>query len=212
MPYDPNKHQRRSIRLKGYDYTQAGAYFLTICVYERECRFGEVMDDLVCLNGYRRIAQRKWERWPARFNNIALDAFIVMPNHVHGIILIADQSVGKGTAGVGDANVLKEPRRAPTSRELTSWIEPAVPLLPNNPQNIEQFGKPVPGSIPTIVRSYKSAVSRRIHRLRGTPAGPVWQRNYYEHVVRNEADLHCIQAYIQSNPAHWTADRLHPGA
>jgi REP-associated tyrosine transposase len=89
---------------------------------------------------------------------------------------------------------------------------PAVPPLPNNPQNIEQFGKPVPGSIPTIVRSYKAAVSLRIHRLRGTPAGPIWQRNYYEHVVRSETDLHRIQAYIESNPARWAVDRLHPDA
>jgi REP-associated tyrosine transposase len=117
MPNDPNKYQRRSIRLKGFDYTQAGAYFITICAGERECLFGEVADGLVCLNGYGRIAQREWERLPARFKNIALDAFVVMPNHVHGIILITDESGCRGTAGHFQNVGPQETCRAPTAEQ-----------------------------------------------------------------------------------------------
>jgi putative transposase len=195
MPYDPHKHRRHSIRLKGFDYTQSGAYFLTICVYEQECLFGEVVAGLMRMNNYGRIAQREWERLPARFKNIALEASVVMPNHVHGIIVIADESEGVGA-------------RQGISKTL-AHNGPAVPL-PDNPQNIEHFGRPVPGSIPTIVRSYKSAVSLRINRIRAMSTGPIWQRNYYEHVIRNEADLSRLRAYIQANPARWAADRLHP--
>lgn len=201
MPYNPQQHQRRSIRLKGYDYTQAGAYFITICTGEQECLFGEVIDGLMCLNDCGRIVHREWGRLPARFKNIALDAFVVMPNHLHGIVLIMDESRDRGTT-VG--------ARQGISKTL-AHKRPAAPLR-GPPQSVEQFGRPVPGSIPTIVRSYKSAVSFRIHRLRDTPTGPVWQRNYYEHVIRNEADLRRIQAYIKTNPARWMADRLHPGA
>jgi putative transposase len=191
----PHKHQRRSIRLKGYDYTQSRAYFLTICVYEQECLFGEVVAGLMRINDYGRTAQREWERLPARFKNIALEAFVIMPNHIHSIIVIADES---GRVGA----------RQDISETL-AYNRPAVPL-PDNPQNIEHFGRPVLGPIPTIVRSYKSAVSLRINHIRAMSKGPIWQRNYYEHVIRSEADLSRLRAYIQANPARWAADRLHP--
>jgi REP-associated tyrosine transposase len=174
---------------------------ITFCVYEQECLFGEVVASLMRINDYGRIAQREWERLPARFKNIALEAFVVMPNHVHGIIVIADKSGGVGA-------------RQDISKTL-AHNRPAVPLR-DNPKNIEHFGRPVPGSIPTIVRSYKSAVSLRINRIRAISTEKIWQRNYSggyrsaEHVIRSEADPSRLRAYIQANPARWAADPLHP--
>lgn len=176
MPYNPDIHHRRSIRLPGYDYAQPGAYFVTLCTQQRECLFGEIMDGAMRLNDAGRIVAREWCRTAALRQNLALDAWVVMPNHLHGILVIPD---GRGTM-----------HRVPT---------------------MERFGQPVSGSIPTVIRSFKAAVSRHLNRLHGTPAAALlWQRNYWEHVIRDEADLHRIREYIQNNPACWELDALHP--
>ena len=168
------RRHRRSIRLLGYDYSQAGAYFVTVCAHDRMCLFGEIADGKMRLNEAGRIVQQCWNQIPEHFPHVELGEFIVMPNHVHGIVVIAE------TPNVGARH--------------------AVPLP-------EKFCKPVPGSIPTIVRSFKSAVTKRINEMRGTPGVPVWQRNYYEHVIRNDESLHCIREYIINNPLQWDMDR-----
>jgi REP element-mobilizing transposase RayT len=184
MKYDPDKHHRKSIRLRGYDYTQAGAYFITICVQNRECVLGDIVNGEVQLSEWGQVVQMEWDQLPQRFPNIDIDALAIMPNHVHGIVVIP-----------GDRSTA---RRAPTA-------------------TIEQFGQPVPGSIPTVVRSFKSAITKRINELRGTPGVPFWQRNYWEHVVRDEIDLNRIRQYIENNPRRWHEDQLnlivppHPG-
>ncbi|MCP9441172.1 MAG: hypothetical protein NNA20_01135 [Nitrospira sp.] len=165
---------RRSLRLKGYDYSRPGAYFVTIVTQNRACLFGEVVDGAMRLNEIGKIVRQCWLDIPAHFAHTELDEFVVMPNHVHGIIVIID---GRGTAC-----------RAPT----------------------EQFGRPVTGSIPTVIRSFKSAVTTHITQQRGTPGAPVWQRNYYEHIIRNEGELHGIREYITNNPLQWAMDREHP--
>lgn len=192
MRYDPEKHRRRSIRLKGYDYTQAGAYFITLCTYERQCLFGEVVDGVMRLNQLGLIVREEWIKTALLRPRVVLDAFVVMPNHLHGIIVLND--ICRGTR-----------QRAPT-----------VPRAPKTPvqqcPTTEQFGKPTSDSIPTIVRSFKSATTKRINALRATPGAPVWQRNYYEHIVRNEHDLERIRQYIAENPARWHLDRENPHA
>jgi putative transposase len=173
MPkFDPKIHHRRSIRLPGYDYTQAGAYFVTIVTHNREMLFGEVVDGEIRLNEFGEIAKREWERLRKRFRHIELGAFIIMPNHVHGIIIIHDN--GRGTA------------------------------------DNENFGKPVSGSIPTMVRSYKSAVALRINYARPGDSTPVWQRNYHERIIRNDREMGNIWRYIQSNPVMWADDNENP--
>ena len=134
MRYDPDKHHRRSIRLKGYDYSQIGAYFITICTQNRECLFGKIVDGKMVLNPFGRIVADEWTKTALIRDEIKLDEWVVMPNHFHGIVVVTNC---RGTA-----------RRAPT---------------------VERFGKPVSGSIPTIVRSFKSAVTKRINELRQTP-------------------------------------------
>ena len=184
---------RCSIRLKEYDYSQPGAYFITICTHQREHLFGEIVDGVMKLSEYGQIAQEEWQKIASIRSEIELGEFVIMPNHFHGIIWIVD---GRGTARCrGTA------RRAPTGvlGETSADFTPTY----------EQFGKPVVGSIPTIVRAFKSAVSRRINLARGTPGRPVWQRNYWEHIIRDEQDLHNAQAYILNNPAQWESDELH---
>ena len=186
-------HHRRSIRLREYDYAQAGAYFITICTHQREHLFGEIVDGVMQLNEFGVIAQEEWQKTALIRSEIELGEFVIMPNHFHGIIWIVD---GRGTA-----------RRAPTTRRAPTGVlgETSADFTPT----YEQFGKPVVGSIPTIVRAFKSAVSRRINLARCTPGKPVWQRNYWEHIIRDEKDLTNAQAYILNNPARWESDELH---
>lgn len=207
MPkFDPQKHHRKSIRLPGYDYTQAGAYFVTIVTHQRENIFGEVVNGEMRLNGFGEIAKREWERLPKRFKHIELGAFVIMPNHVHGIIIIHDN--GRGTADFPNQNNPQDPRRAPTADSSNQ----------NNPQDLrraptadnENFGKPVSGSIPTMVRSYKSAVALRINYARPGDSTPVWQRNYHERIIRNDREMGNIWRYIQSNPVLWANDNENP--
>lgn len=173
MKYVPGRFYRRSIRLKGYDYSRAGSYFVTICTQNRECLFGEIKDGAMSLNNAGQIVAEEWMKSADIRNGIELDEFVVMPNHLHGIIVIC-----KGTA-----------RRAPTA---------------------EQFGAPVAGSLPTIIRSFKSAIAKRVNKMRQTPGAKLWQRNYYEHIIRNENELHGIRQYIVNNPSKWGYDRENP--
>ena len=135
VKFDPQKHHRRSIRLKGHDYSSAGGYYVTIVAWQREFLFGEVVNKEMILSRFGLVAKQQWEKLPKRFPNIELGAYMIMPNHMHGIILITN---GRGTAGSLRDLDEKSSRRAPTH---------------------EQYQKPVQGSIPTIIRSYKSAVS-----------------------------------------------------
>jgi putative transposase len=184
--YDPQKYHRRSIRLPNYDYSQSGAYFVTIVTWHRECLFGEVVDGEMVISKFGLVAKQQWEKLPQRIPTIELGEYAIMPNHMHGIIVI---TYGKGTAGNPNDLDSESSRRAPTH---------------------EQFQKPVKGSIPTIVRSYKSAVSYRINLMRGTQDIPVWQRNYYEHIMRNEQDLQNKTDYIEANPMLWDQDEENP--
>ena len=183
--YDPTKHHRRSIRLPGYDYTQPGAYFVTICTHNREPLFGHVVNGEMVLNAWGRIVWEEWFRTAQLrpYEELFEDEFVVMPNHVHGIIWI-----------VGDNNVGAQRRCAPT--------KPGG-VTPNNV---------APGSLGAIVRAFKSAVTKRINALRGTPGARVWQRNYYEHIIRNERALNAIRRYIAENPQRWHLDRYNPTA
>jgi putative transposase len=173
VKFDSQKHHRRSIRLKEYDYAQPGGYFVTIVTYQRDLFFGEIMDEEMVLNDFGKIADECWRAIPEHFPNVELGAYVVMPNHVHGIITITD---GRGTI-----------YRAPTQ---------------------EQFQKPVTGSIPTIIRTYKSAVTRIIGREHNTTG--IWQKNYYEHIIRNHEDWDRIHRYIESNPSMWAEDEENP--
>lgn len=164
--------QRHSIRLKGYDYSQNGAYFVTVCTFEKKCLLGNVINGQILLNEFGIIVKHEWLKTGELHENVVLDEYIVMPNHFHCIILI------EGTA-----------RRAPT---------------------IERYGHPTVNSLPTIIRSFKSAVTKQIHQILQTSIQPVWQRNYYEHTIRDENDLNMIREYIINNQLKWEFDSENP--
>jgi putative transposase len=177
MTYNPDKHHRRTIRLADYDYSREGAYFVTICVHDRECLFGEIVGGEMRLNGLGKIALRTWEDLPNHYGQIELDEFVVMPNHVHGIIVI----VGAGLVRAGF-------KPAPTQSAPTGKTH----------------------GLPEIVRGFKTFSSRRINELRNNPGSPVWQRNYYERVIRNDGELSRAREYIVNNPLKWEEDKENP--
>ncbi|MCS6795586.1 MAG: transposase [Raineya sp.] len=204
MPYDPNKHHRRSIRLKGYDYSLSGAYFVTICTYQRECLLGQILNKQVHLSEYGKIVEYTWYDLPNHNAYIELDAFVIMPDHVHGIIVIRDDIMG---VGVGS-----EP--TPTPNEPTpTIIMPEPTVTPNEPTpTIITPTEPTPNTNPSknkkhplseIVRQFKTFSARRINELRQTKGVPVWQRNYYERIIRDEKEFLAVQRYIYNNPLNW---------
>ncbi len=170
MPENSRFH-RRSIRLQSYDYRSNGAYFVTICTHQRECMLGEIAADVFSLSGYGEIVAEVWCDLPDHYPNVELDAFVVMPNHIHAVIVIID------TVG---AELSSAPTRAK-----------------HNP-------------LSEIVRGFKAFSARRINELRNSPGNPVWQRNYYDHIVRSEKSLNAIREYILFNPARWASDRENP--
>ena len=182
-PPEPNHPGRRSLRLLAYDYRQPGAYFVTVCTQGRLPLFGAIPGSQMHLNEAGRIAANCWAAIPNHHPHAQIDTFVVMPNHIHGIIFITNDH---RTVGATHASPL--PHASPRRRGRG----------------------PAKGSIGAIVGSYKSAVSKQINRLAGTFGGQTWQRNYYEHVIRNDTALHEIRQYILNNPAKWNEDPENP--
>jgi REP element-mobilizing transposase RayT len=164
---------RQSIRFPKFDYSQNGVYVITISTIRKICIFGDVIKGKMILNDIGLETQRCWKEIPAHFADVALLDYIVMPNHVHGII------------------VLKYNRRADTACRVPTE------------GNFESFSKPTVNSIPTIIRSYKSAVTRAVNQKFPRMESRVWQPRYYESIIRNSKELHNVIDYIRSNPANW---------
>ena len=214
VTYDPSKHHRRSIRLKDYDYGQPGAYFVTICTHRHVSLFGDVMDGTMCLNGYGRVAETCWKALPVHFSHVLLDTFVVMPNHMHGLIVITSRcenryagGVGDGT-GKGEASAIRATQVPEAESEMDAAVVPDVsdasPLQAARPTGTHS------GSLGAIIQNFKSTATRKINRRRGTPGAPLWQRGYYEHIIRNERALDCIRQYIVENPLRWHFDKNFP--
>ncbi len=181
MPESPSPFlQRRTPRLRDYDYAQEGAYFVTICTHNHGYLFGKVVDEKMQLNVWGQIAESCWQAISNHFPHVELDVYVIMPNHMHGIVFIMDRP--SGASSTAD--------------------EPYTP---------ERYGKPIAGSLSTIVRSYKSVVTRQINALRGNSDRKIWQGRYYDHIIRNETALDKIRGYIIHNPAKWEVDKLYAG-
>ncbi len=166
--FDPEIHHRRSVRLGGYDYSAPGTYFVTICAHGKQHLFGEVVDGEMVLSRFGKFVSEEWLRSERIRTEIQMDAYVVMPNHLHGIVRIADI----GAHG-----------RAPLPR-----------------------AKRQPRSLASFLAGFKSASASRINQMRGTPGVPVWQRNYFEHIVRDPQELAVIREYISTNPLRWAQD------
>jgi REP element-mobilizing transposase RayT len=181
--YNPDIHHRRSIRMKGYDYSRPGVYFITLCVQGRECLFGEIVDGRMHTNQYGSIVQTEWTKTAEIRRDVILGEFVIMPNHFHGILRIVGDAGGRINNQVGD-RVKGDRQVAPTG--------------------------PKTKSVGAIMAGFKSAVTKRINTMRDTPGVPVWQRNYFEHIIRDNTDYNQIAEYILTNPQRWKEDRLNP--
>jgi REP element-mobilizing transposase RayT len=185
MPYNPSLHHRHSIRLKGYDYSLAGMYFITICCQEMVCRFGKIKNGEMVLNDAGMVAQQCWLEIPRHFPHVILHEYVVMPNHVHGIIVLADTVVGaKNFSPVSIS-----------CGENGIWAKNFSPLPP----------PPLHGTsrtIGSIIRGFKIGVTKQL-------GFSIWQRNYYEHIIRNELAYQNISNYIMRNPEKWQNDKFY---
>ncbi len=201
------------MRLLGFDYANPGAYFVTICAHRRMPIFGKVWAGRVHLTHAGRIAWDCWLALPGHSDGVTLDVFVVMPDHVHGILVIGGEAgrrngrtPGSDTGAASGADVVAT--RAPIVGDRRApdvvGAQHAAPLrcpapAPNHPGG----NGPYPGSLGTIIRSYKSAVTHRINLMRETPGARIWQRNYYERILRTQSDQESARWYVRTNPDRW---------
>jgi len=185
MDYNPDIHKRKSIRLKDYDYSSIGEYFVTICTKDKECYFGDVEDENVQISGIGRIARDVWLEIEQKFNGVALDEFVFMPNHLNGILTIRNRRRGL-------INQTPTNKTRTVQKNVHEWV------LMKNPN--QTLGK--------IIRFFKAKASKLIrdsgfHNF-------AWQRNYYERIVRDEKELNRIRRYVIDNPLQWESDNENP--
>jgi putative transposase len=277
MAYDPYKHHRRSIRLKGYDYSQDGLYFITICIKNGLCLLGDVVGDEMVLNPAGQMVEAEWLALPGRFPQVEQDVFQVMPNHFHGILGIQNTFVGAGLVPAQD-DAATATGRAITTERATTRVAPTVVgdvgagLVPAQDDATTATGRaitterattrvaptvvgdvgaglvpaqdnaatatdratatgrattrvaptgvgdaPVRTVLGNMIGAFKSITTNEyivgVNELGWEPfPGKLWQRNFYEHIIRNERALKAIREYIINNPANWAADQLHPDA
>ena len=255
MKYDPKIHHRRSIRLKGYDYSQAGMYFITICTQNMKCWFGEIENGEMILNDYGISAYNQWVKLTERFLNFELDVFQIMPNHMHGIILLSDSIVVKEdrtdsktsnitidksddktrdksddkTRDKSDDKIIDKSddktRDKSDDKIIDSPVGATLAVAPKeagaSPAVIGAGASPVIGAgaspAPTVgdmVGAYKSLTAIECleifkQKYPGKRMGNFWQRNYYEHIIRDDRAYHNISNYIINNPANWNGDKFY---
>jgi len=171
---------------------QPGVYFITICTHEYACLFGDITAGMMRLGPYGQIVDSLWKRLADPLSYIQLDAFVVMPNHLHGLIVWGGTTPAMGTAGtpVGYAEPTLLSEALPVTRLRT-------PTLPDRPSN----------ALGSLIHQFKSTTARAINGMRDTSGNPVWQRGYYEHIVRDARTLRCIRRYIAEHPRRWHLDR-----
>ncbi|MCO5182486.1 MAG: transposase [Anaerolineae bacterium] len=189
--YDARTHHRRSIRLKGWNYASEGAYFVTVCAYRGQSVFGMINDDKLSLSLIGHFVDLCWQTIPSHFPHVQLDMFIVMPNHFHGILWIVDD-------------------------RFAAMQEPDVGATHGSPLPDEQLPTgPQRGSLGSIIGHFKSSVTRRLKKLPPPfemPGHPIWQRDFYDQIIRNERHLNAVREYIDNNPLKWAEDKMHPDA
>ncbi len=177
------KHHRRSIRLLQVDYNTPGFYFITLCAYQRELLFGQIENGEMKLNENGKVVDEWWQKIEIRYPGVFLDAFVIMPNHIHGIVLITDNA----TVGAIHELPLQLDETSPDT-----WAKRRKMLLPK------------------IIGYFKMNSAKAINKMRDLERVPVWQRNYYEHIVRNQDSLNRIRQYIRDNPINWYTDPDNP--
>ncbi len=191
MKYNPAIHHRRSIRLPSYDYSQPGAYFITLCTTQKQCWFGQIHDGQMHINQLGKIVQTEWLKSAKMRPNLRLDEWIVMPNHLHGIVWIVEsehqQKSNSSPVLLAEANC----------RDLS------------NESSKQSFHRKA-NSLGSFIGGFKASVTKQINQFRKNTSIPIWQRNYYESIIQDERALDSIREYIQQNPQRWGEDPDHP--
>ncbi len=206
------KPVRRSARLVDFDYSTGGGYYVTVCTANRKPIFGEVLNGEVVLNNFGEMARDEWMRTGDVRDNVEIDEFVIMPNHIHGIIIIKPDDIEmSGRRGVLHTPVSQICEQPATTgqRDLHSRIDGGTKTGQRSwPLRVDGMPKSPSENLGAFIRGYKSAVTSRIWKLTGDKS-PIWQRNYYEHVIRTENDLNNIRKYIHENPENWEHDEYH---
>ena len=203
--YNPDVHHRQSARLKDYDYSQSGAYFITICAQNRKCLFGEIKNAEMELNEAGKMVQAVWKELPQYHPGFEMDGFVAMPNHVHGIILLAE-NVGVGLRAYPPANTGKTSQQTEQPKQKTGQ----PPLKTGQPRRAAPTI-----TLPDIVHHFKSFTTaqyrQNVAKFDWPPfPGKLWQRNYFEHIICSDESLYRIREYIANNPARWEFDLENP--
>jgi len=209
MRYNADLDRRRSRRLPTWDYRDSGAYFVTICTHNRAPLFGRFAGDELVLNWFGEIVEEVWREIVGE----APGEFIVMPNHIHGIIWIQREPAVQPAPPVGVEQLGRRESSEPCGRgrSLVAGAPVAQPLRPEfAPMRRGLRDGLEPGSLFVIVRTFKSAAAKRINTRRNTPAAPAWQRNYYDRIIRDERELDRAREYILDNPRKWAEDKHNP--
>lgn len=207
MTFNPDIHHRRSIRLQGYDYSRAGAYFITICTQNRECLFGNIM----VMNPAGTMIQTVWDEIPFHYTGTEIDEFVVMPNHIHGIVVI--DAVGATPCGCPILTPRGCPDPGTTGASGQKNGQAQGPGIMGQPRGVAPTENTGALSLGDIVHRFKTMTTKRyadgVKQMGWQSfAGKLWQRNYWEHIIRNEMELNRIREYIHENPAQWESDRL----
>ena len=187
MTYKSQKHNRKSIRLQEYDYSLSGWYYVTICANNRKNIFGRITNGKMIFNPAGIIVKEEWTKSKEIRKNIDLDYYVIMPNHLHGIIIIEQSIDGRGELNSPKDNNTRRMQYASTDDKFKSPSQ----------------------TLGAIVRGFKSSVTKRLRELNEDLKLNVWQRNYYEHIIRNDYDLHRIRTYIRNNPIRWYVDEYY---
>lgn len=189
---DKEVHNRKSVRLKEYDYAQSGLYFVTVCTFNKECLFGKIKNGAMVINNYGEIVRDEWVETKNIRDDIKLHQFVIMPNHIHGIIEITQHTITPQICrGVSHTPVMEH-----------------VPNESNGAHSNTPLRSPS-RTVGAIIRGVKSAATKRINKIRQTPGAKLWQRNYYDHIIRNEKSYLEISEYIINNPLRWHEDKFY---
>lgn len=218
MPFDPREHHRRSIRLPGYDYTEPGGYFVTVVVQHHRNLLGNVTTGCVTLTPVGEMVKSVWEELPQRYPGVDVDAFVVMPNHIHGIVLLLDEP-GHPRGGAPTSGVRGEMGREPqvNMKKSTRSNSAQVGAGPRACPGTCSANSPLRLGLPDVIHRFKSLTTARYrHGLQSHGWPPFhtrfWQRNYYEHIIRDDDDLDRVRQYIIENPLYWGEDPENPDA
>ncbi len=200
MKFNPEIHHRRTIRLQGYDYSSPGAYFITICTQNHECLFGEISNRKMILNAAGQMITTILQQIPDHYPGNDIDEFVVMPNHIHTIIFVG---AGPRACPFKIITCLPENGQPTENRQPRGRI--------GQPQGVAPTGLPLPDIVSRIKTMTTKQYSDGVKQSGWQPFnGKLWQRNYYEHIIRNESELYQIREYIDNNPANWeTGAPLH---